>query len=205
MTSNTIISISAKRTETTIPEELLVLADDLTISDLLAQPELADMTIRFLCAVRKALFSYRPEGELAEIESLIARLYHHLGNERRSAAFAATPARESTAVAKPEAIPPRMIAPDLTIDVAVDKARQVIDGWIQQEEPKRTFSFDEIKRAVGSIHTSRGTRDWSANDAAAVSSGGKRWEQTMQTAMRKLRDADEISYRASKSDYFILR
>jgi hypothetical protein len=192
-------------TTTQITEETLSIADDLTISELLAQPELADVTVRFICGVRKTLFSHTPEGGLAEIESLISRIYHRLGNERRSAAFAASPARENDKAPKPEPVPARPVAPDLTLDNAVEKARNVIQGWVNKEEPKRAFTFDEIKRAVSNIHTSGSKRDWSPSDAETVSSGAKRWEQTLQTAMRKLRDLDEIHYRASKSDYFVLR
>lgn len=189
-----------------ITEEVLSLADDLTISDLLAQPELADVTIRFVCGVRKTLFSHNPDGELAEIESVIARVYHRLGNERRSEAFASAPAREQAEKApKPEPVPARPVAPDFTLDSACDKVRGVIQRWITQPSPKNSFTFEEIKRAIAHIHTAKGTRDWSPSDAETVSSGAKRWEQTLQTAMRKLRDADEIAYRASKSDYFVLR
>lgn len=187
-----------------LSEEILSLADDLTLSDLLAQPELTDVTIRFVCGVRKALFNYTPDKELAEIESLIARIYHRIGNERRSLAFAAGRETMDKAPA-PEPQPVRPVAPDLTLDVACEKARGVILRWSTKEEPKSSFTFEEIKRAVAHIHTSKGERDWSASDSESVSSGAKRWEQTLQTAMRKLRDTDEIAYRPTKGDYFILR
>ena len=188
-----------------ITEETLSIADDLAISDLLAQPELADVTIRFVCGVRKTLFSHNPDGELAEIESVIARVYHRLGNERRSAAFAASPARELDKAPKPEPVPARPVAPDFTLDNACEKVRGVIQRWTTNDTPKNSFTFEEIKRAIAHIHTAKGTRDWAPSDAETVTSGAKRWEQTLQTAMRKLRDLDEIAYRASKSDYFILR
>jgi len=194
-------------TVTPVPEEVLVAADDLTISDLLAQPELANVTIRFLCGARKALLDSNPVGELAEIETQISRIYHRVGYERRCEAFDSAPAREvrEPKASKFQPAPAKPAAPDFTPDCAVELARNVIQGWVTKEEPKRQFSFDEIKRAVANIHTSKGARDWSALDSETVTSGAKRWEQTLQGAMRKLRDADEIAYRASKSDYFVLR
>jgi hypothetical protein len=200
------IQMITKTQTSTLTEEALSLADDIRLSDLLDNTTLSDLTIRFICGARKAMLENAAAGADLELENLISRLYHRIGHERRSTAFANYQARtelerQST---KAPALVTRPVAPDFTSDNALEKARNVITCWFRNAEPKRSFTFEELKRAVANIHTSKGERDWSAVDLEKVSSGVPRWEQTLQGALRKLRDLDEIHYRSTKSDYFIL-
>jgi len=74
-----------------ITEDVLSIASDIEFDALLENRYTANTTIRFVCAVRKALLECAPEAltpEMALSEQLINRLYDRLGHERRGVAYA---------------------------------------------------------------------------------------------------------------------
>lgn len=71
-------------------ESILEMAADLQIDALLESSITADVTIRFICGVRKSLLEApqaQTSPELVQAERLLTRLYHHIGYERRNLAF----------------------------------------------------------------------------------------------------------------------
>lgn len=73
-----------------IAEDALEIAADVRLDTLLEHRHSANPTIRFVCAVRKALLEAPPDAlshELARVEQLVNRLYERIGHDRRSTAY----------------------------------------------------------------------------------------------------------------------
>lgn len=78
--------------KSTISETILQLAADVDLDTLLEYQHTAAPTIRFICAMRKALLELTPDQlnavpSLARCEQLFSRLYEGIGYEQRSMAY----------------------------------------------------------------------------------------------------------------------
>ena len=73
-------------------------AIDITLGELLEAPATVDCTIRYVCAVRKALHECEVlTNDEADLELEINRLFHRIGRARRDKAFETSTARHKEA------------------------------------------------------------------------------------------------------------
>lgn len=69
-----------------LSDNIINMAEDINLSALLDHPITVNQTIRYICAIKKALLSADAselDDDLTEIERIITRLYEQLGHERR--------------------------------------------------------------------------------------------------------------------------
>lgn len=186
------------------------LAQEVTLAELLEFPATADVAIRFLCALRKALAT-APEltNDECEIELEINRAYHRIPSTRRHEAFANPPhshAIDSVAsISRP--LPQVLPLPEPAIHYAphfnTQCARALVLDFVEAcSEP--TFTFAAMKTWVEETHLAGG-KSWMVQDEAVPSANqAKRWVATLSNAMLKLRSEDRIAWRETRKDYYIL-
>lgn len=195
-------------------------AEQINLAELLDDSVVGDVTVRFICTLKKILNNY--DGQLTdaqiELEMDIARVYFDIGNERRSEAFTKGRSDEQrlpnafnnrlhkseerlTPVVlelapKPE--PQPNYAPAFTAIRASSLLKTALDNI----GSGKAVTFSQIKTAVGVLHLAPG-EEWREEDLKVQSNNLKAWEMRLQNELVKLRKQDVISYRQTKGDYFI--
>ena len=198
------------------------LAGEIPLEELLESSRLHNLTIRYVCAVRKLLITETPklpELDQHEVDLLedINRLYHSIGRINRQAAFDESNAPRPTVVhaggklggyVKPAptvvAIKPAPVQPRYAEEFDTATAYKVAKEAIELMSKKiDKFEFPQLKQVVQAIHLTGGLQ-WHPKDRESCSSKNQlRWVDRLQGALVKLRNEDVIAYRKSKSDYFI--
>ena len=72
-----------------LPDDVIDLSGDINIDTLLDHPYTVDLTIRFVCSLRKRLLSADriADPDLLTIESIVSRVYDRIGSDRRQRAY----------------------------------------------------------------------------------------------------------------------
>lgn len=187
------------------------LSQEVTLAELLESPATADVSIRFLCALRKALATAAElTNDECDIELEINRAYHRIPKARREKAFANPPhnvSGHSEAIATIRPLPQVLPLPEPIVNYAphfnLQRARALVLGFIETcTEP--TFTFANLKTWVEEAHL-EGGKSWMEQDEAVPSTNqAKRWEATLSNVMLKLRGEDRIAWRETRKDYYIL-
>ena len=159
-------------TDVALNPELLKIAEDITLAELIETELTREATIRFICGIRKSLLQLPAEmagnSDLTELEKVVSQIYHQIGYDRRSEAFSHhkyAPARlnnDHHPAANPfsnnnfRPIPvvleqavqqqPLKTAERFIRKTAIPCIKLVLDKWTAED--KVTFTFSEIKAAV---------------------------------------------------------
>ena len=191
-------------------------AIDITLGELLEAPATVDCTIRYVCAVRKALHECEVlTNDEADLELEINRLFHRIGRARRDKAFETSTARhkEATEAAQQKALMP---APQRLLEVVKPEIKRApqfnnmrskavlseVLGDLKVKE-QRTVTFTELKSLVKIKHLEGGFAFAEGDVTKAPSNGDPKWVMTLKNLLRVLRDQDVLSYRKTKGDYYI--
>jgi len=199
-----------------IAPDIIKMAEEITLAELLELTQTTDASIRFICAIRKAIFQSSPDPsdrELLELEGLINRIYQMIGYDRRAAAFESgnlTFQRDAlhhteSAISRPAPVliapPPAKLAERFLGPAAVKTVDKAIEKQLRLSS---SFVFSEIKKHVEDIHTKDGDLQWDPVDLEAMASGTRRWESTLQTVLAKKRDEEELFLKTRTKEYLIL-
>ena len=198
------------------------LGGEIALEELIESDRLRNLTVRYVCAVRKMLIMEGPsipELDQHEVDLMedINRLYHSFGRLGRQAAFDESNAPRPTvphaggqlggyAKQSPTvvAIKPAPVQPRYAREFDTATAYKVTKEAIELMSKKLDkFEFPGLKKVAQAIHLAGGL-EWHPNDLSrCVSNGQLRWVDRLQGALTKLRNQDVVAYRKSKSDYFI--
>ena len=187
------------------------LPQEVTLAELLESPATADVSIRFLCALRKALATAAElTNDECDIELEINRAYHRIPKARREKAFANPPHNVSghnEAIATIRPLPQVLPLPEPRVSYAPhfnkQRARALVVEFLREHDGS-VFTFGQLKPWVEAKHL-EGGKEWMAQDIESIPSNlSKRWEQTLSSVMTKLRSEDRIVYRETRKDYYIL-
>lgn len=189
---------------------------EITLGELLEAPATVDCTIRYICAVRKALHECEVlSNDEADLELDINRLFHRIGRARRDKAFETSTARHKDAVVETQQkvlmpAPERLLA---VVKPEVKRAPQfnnmrskaVVTEVLEDLKVKEqsTVTFTELKSLVKVKHLEGGLAFAEGDVTKAPSNGDPKWVMTLKNRIRVLRDQDVLSYRKTKGDYFI--
>ena len=189
---------------------------DITLSELLEAPATVDCTIRYVCAVRKALHECEVlTNDEADLELEINRLFHRIGRARRDKAFEASTARHKEAVeaAQQKALMPgperllEIVKPDVKRAPQFNNMRSkaVVTEVLEtlKANNRMNVTFTELKGLVKAKHLEGGFAFADVDVTKAPSNGDPKWVMTLKNLLRVLRDQDVLSYRKTKGDYFI--
>ena len=193
-------------------------ADQITLADLLDDPILGDLTVRFVANAKKVINNVDEQlsDETIELEMDISRVYFDIGHARRSEAFAngRSPAQrlpgafenrlnqqaEPTPVVlelapKPE--PKPKYAPPFT----TERACAMLKVALKNRGSGSSVTFADLKADVEELHLGE-NEVWRDEELKLQSNSLKLWENRIQGELTKLRKQDVIVYRATRGDYF---
>ena len=191
-------------------------ATDIALSELLEAPATVDCTIRYVCAVRKALHECEVlTNDEADLELEINRLFHRIGRARRDKAFETSTARHKDAVdaTQQKALMP---APQRLLEVVKPeikrapqfnnmRSKAVLSEVLVDLKAKEqsTVTFAELKSLVKAKHLEGGFAFAEGDVTKAPSNGEPKWVSVLGNLVKVLRDQDVLSYRKTKGDYYI--
>lgn len=200
----------------TSPVQTTEPANEITLGELLEAPATVDCTIRYVCAVRKALHECEVlNNDEADLELEINRLFHRIGRARRDKAFETSTARHKDAVeaTQQKALAPapqrllEAVKPEIKRAPQFNnmRSRAVVTEVLDQLKAKdqRTVTFTELKSLVKVKHLEGGLAFAEGDVTKAPSNGDPKWVMTLKNLIRVLRDQDVLSYRRTKGDYYI--
>ena len=196
-------------------------AEQITLADLLDDPILGDLTVRFVANAKKVINNVDEQlsDETIELEMDISRVYFDIGHARRSEAFAngRSPAQrlpgafenrlnqqvETTPVVielapKPEPKPQPKYAPSFT----PERANAMLKVALKNRGSGTSVTFAHLKAEVEELHLAE-DEVWRPDELKPQSNSLKAWEMRLQNELAKLRRQDVIHYRSTKGDYYI--
>ena len=194
--------------------------DEVTLQELLEYPSTTDVTVRFICALRKCLGKAESlTDEEIEAELEISRMYHRLGWDRRKEAHEkglegykhqAYEDKPQPVVVTEEPVkltvvpaPPKIeYAPTFNAARAHNLTEDILNGL--REKGEMIFTFTELKALVKALHLKNDRHMKPDDTKVAFSNGAQRWEHILQGEVKKLRTRDVIYYRKGKGNYLIL-
>ena len=194
-------------------------ADQITLSDLLDDPIIGDLTVRYVANAKKVINNVDEQLSDAtiELEMDISRVYFDIGNARRSEAFenGRSPSQRLPGAfnnrlhEQPEPVPvvvelapkpePK---PNYAPVFSNSRAMTMIKVALKNRGSNTSMTFAAIKAAVEKLHLGDG-QEWRPDELKVQSNNLKTWEMRIQNELVKLRKEDVIVYRATKGDYFI--
>ena len=194
-------------------------ADQITLSDLLEDPIIGDLTVRFVANAKKVINNVDEQltDATIELEMDISRVYFDIGSARRSEAFNNGRSKEQrlpnsfeNRLNNPE--PPRPVVlelapkPEPVIKFApeftANRAGSLLKVALKNIGSGKSVTFSAIKSAVAVLHLGEGEQ-WHKEELKVCSNNLKAWEMRLQNELVKLRKQDVISYRQTKGDYYI--
>ena len=193
-------------------------ATDITLGELLEAPATVDCTIRYVCAVRKALHECEVlTNDEADLELEINRLFHRIGRARRDKAFETSTARHKDAVdaSQQKALMPgpqrllEVVKPEIKRAPQFNNMRSkavLSDVLVDLKAKEQSIvTFTELKSLVKTKHLEGGFAFAEGDVTKAPSNGEPKWVSVTlkQPCIRVLRDQDVLSYRKTKGDYYI--
>lgn len=179
---------------------------NLTLLDLLECEATRDVTIRYVCGARKALYTSNIDlgrPSTLRISQEIERLYHSIGSEARGDAFAnprhnGTAAKEPTVpVAIAPTKPTKSLIPAEVCDVLV---RDYINT---DEEDEMQFTFGELVDFVCEAYLEDGKYEWD-DHAKEELSGNARWYNAVSTSLQRMKAQGRVAHSKKRSCWVIL-
>ena len=182
----------------------------LTLVDLIECEATRPISIRFLCGVRKALYTSNTDlsqPEMLGISQTIERLYHAIGAEARKEAFEGhqggaklpnTPVDVVEVVPVAPARPTKKLPPIETLDAYIREYANTDD------EDELEFTFAEICDAVQDIVLERGKYEWDEHAAEEMQTGQPRWHGNVQSSLQRLKATGLITYSKKRQCWVIL-
>ena len=194
-------------------------AEQVTLADLLDDPIVGDLTVRFVANAKKVINNVDEQltDETIELEMDISRVYFDLGHVRRSEAFANGRSQQQRLPgafenrlnnqSKPtpvvvELAPKPEPKPDYAPAFTNERARTLLKVAIKNFGSGQSATFGLIKTKVQELHLGE-EQEWRPDELKIQSNNLKQWENRLQNELTKLRRQDVIVYRATKGDYFI--
>ena len=194
-------------------------ADQITLADLLEDPIIGDLTVRFVANAKKVINNVDEQltDETIELEMDISRVYFDIGSARRSEAFENGRTKEQRL---PGAFENRLNNQGSSRPVVVElapkpeprlkyaplftalRAVRLLKVALKNIGSGKSVTWANIKAAVAVLHLGEGEQ-WRKEELKVCSNNLKMWEMRLQGELQKLRKLDVISYRATKGDYFI--
>ena len=194
-------------------------ADQITLADLLDDPIVGDLTVRFVANAKKIINTVDDQltDETIELEMDISRVYFDIGSARRSKAFENG---RTSAQRLPNAFENRLNNSEKPQPVVVElapkpepvvnyappftanRANSLLKVALNNIGSGKSATFSAIKGAVAVLHLGTGEQ-WRKEELKVQSNNLKMWEMRLQNELVKLRKEDVIVYRATKGDYYI--
>ena len=195
-------------------------AEQITLADLLEDPIIGDLTVRFVSNAKKIINSIDEQLSDAtiELEMDISRVYFDLGHERRSEAFNNGRSKEQRLPGVPfrnrlhEPETPRPVVvelapkpepqPNYAPIFTVERANTLLKVALRNIGSGKAVTFGPLKKAVELLHLGD-QHEWRPDELKVQSNNLKAWENRLQNELVKLRKQDVVHYRQTKGDYFI--
>ena len=194
-------------------------ADQITLADLLDDPIIGDLTVRYVANAKKIINNVDDPltDATIELEMDISRVYFDIGSVRRSEAFSNGRSKEQRL---PNAFENRLNNKEQPRPVVVElapkpepeikyapaftalRAGSLLKVALKNIGSGRSVTFSQIKAAGAVLHLGTGEQ-WRKEELKLQSNNLKKWEMCLQNELVKLRKEDVIVYRATKGDYFI--
>lgn len=194
-------------------------AEQITLAELLNDPIIGDLTVRFVSNAKKIINSIDEQltDATIDLEADISRVYFDLGHERRSEAFENGRSRDQrlpgvpfrnrlhqperprpVVVEMPKPEPQPKYAPVFTLE----RASTLLKVALRNIGSGKAVTFGPLKKAVEVLHLGD-QHEWRPDELKVQSNNLKAWENRLQNELVKLRKQDVISYRQTKGDYYI--
>lgn len=194
-------------------------ADQITLADLLEDPIIGDLAVRFVANAKKVINNVDEQltDATIELEMDISRVYFDIGSTRRSQAFnngrskdQRLPNAFENRVDNPE--PPRPVVVELAPKpepkpnyaplFTLERASTLLKVALRNIGSGKAVTFGPLKKAVEVLHLGD-QHEWRPEELKVQSNNLKAWENRLQNELVKLRRADVIHYRQTKGDYYI--
>lgn len=195
-------------------------ADQVTLADLLDDPIIGDLTVRYVANAKKIINNIdEPLSDATiELEMDISRVYFDIGSVRRSEAFnngrskeqrlpGAFENRLNNSQSEPtpvvlELAPKPEPKPNYGPVFTNARAMTMLRVALKNHGSNKAVTFGQIKAAVELLHLGD-SNEWRPEELKVQSNNLKTWEMRIQNELVKLRKEDVIVYRATKGDYFV--
>ena len=179
-------------------------AEQITLADLLDDPVVGDLTVRFVANAKKVINNVDEQltDETIELEMDISRVYFDLGHARRSEAFANGRSRQQrlpgafenrlnnqpnpTPVVV-ELAPKPEPKPDYAPHFTSERATTLMKVALKNFGSGRSVTFAQIKSKIQELHLGD-EQEWRPDELRIQSNNLKQWENRVQNELAKLRD-----------------
>lgn len=181
----------------------------LTLVDLIECEATRPISIRFLCGVRKALYTSDTDlsqPEMLDISQTIERLYHAIGAEARKEAFEGHQGGTklpNTPVDVVEVVPVAPVRPTKPL-ISHETCETYVREYINtDDEEELEFTFAEICDFVQETYLEKGKYEWD-DHASEILSGNARWYNQIQTCLQRLKVAGVLAHSKKRQCWIIL-
>jgi hypothetical protein len=178
----------------------------LTLVDLVENEATRQISIRFICGVRKALYTSGADlsqPSMIEMSQTIERLYHAIGADARKEAFESHqggPKLPSQPVEIVEVEPFKPTKPLISHETCEAYVREYINT---DDDDELEFTFGEICDFVCEAYLEKGKYEWDEH-ASEVLSGNARWYNQVQTCLQRLKVAGLLAHSKKRQCWIIL-
>lgn len=180
----------------------------ITLEQLLTTDELQDVTIRYVCAVRKMLLAdsgFATKPELLKIFQPIEAYYHAIGSDRRSEAFNNGQYRAGIKKHLNEH-PTEQYAEDLTYVHIERYLRDFLTDELEDGD-ELAFSFAQFAEYVSIEHLKDEELAWSEHDSSQTRQQGgdwPTWKNTIQNFLQRGKSLGTLAFSKRRQKWVYL-